>query len=133
MGAAPGDDFELERGERGVAAWPVEPAVGPDGSDRPGQLVLTTRRLSFFRRRGLLGGGRLEKPPQVSWRLEKIREVTGRRYELKIGYGDRIEIPGLAVDGRGFRLNRETPSAPVVETIETARRARRSELGLPLL
>jgi hypothetical protein len=123
----------LGGGERWLGAWPVEAAL-PDGGTGPsGWLVLTSRRTAFYRKLGLFGSGRLEKPPQFSWPLEDVRSVESRRYEMKIGYGDRLVIPGVAVNGQGFRLNRETPSPGVVEALERARKARRSELGLPLL
>ncbi len=93
--------------------------------------MLTSRRVAFFRRAGRFGGGRVEKPPRFLWALEQVRAIEARRYEMKIGYGDRLAIPGLAIDGQGFRLHREMPSAEVLGPLEEARPARRVELGLP--
>ncbi|MGD0250213.1 MAG: hypothetical protein ABSB97_04925 [Thermoplasmata archaeon] len=124
--------LELDRNEHWLRSWLVEPAL-PDGSpDHLGWLVLTSRRAMFFRKSGLFGPGRLEKPARFSWRLEEIRFIVFRRYEMRVGYGDRLEIPGFAINDQGFRLNRETPSRGVVDELEQARRSRRSELRLRL-
>ena len=133
MADGPESQVELEGGEQWLRAWPVEPALPNGSSERPGWFILTSRRAVFFRRVGLFGGGRLEKPPAHAWRLEQVRSLEPRRFEMKVGYGDKVAIPGFAVEGQGFRLNRETPSGGVLEAIDRARRARRSELGLPLL
>jgi hypothetical protein len=133
MAEGPLDQVDLEGGERSLRAWAVEPTRADGSADRPGWLVLTSRRLAFFRRSGLFGPGRLEKPPSYSWRLEAIGSIAPRRFEMKIGYGDRLEIPGISVDGQGFRLNRETPAKAVLDELGNARRSRRSELGLPML
>lgn len=122
---------DLVRGERYLASWPVEPAEGDRTTDRAGWLVLTSQRCRFFHKAGLLGG-RLEKPPRLAWNLEALRSVVPQRFWMKIGYGDRLEMPGLGIDGYGFRLNRDTPSGPVVQAILNARDARRAELGYPL-
>ncbi len=132
MAEGPVEQVDLEGGERVLRLWPVE-TTRPDGSaDRAAWLVLTNHRASCFRRAGLFGPGRLEKPPLFERRLEQVRSVTVERFWMKIGYGDRLEVPGLAIDGHGFRLNRETSSAEVRTEVERARQARRSELGLPL-
>jgi len=122
---------ELERGERFLGSWPAEPAEGDRTTDRAGWLVLTSRHFRFFHKAGFLGG-RLEKPPRLSWNVEELRSVVAQRFWMKIGYGDRLEMPGLGIDGYGFRLNRETPSEPVVRAVREARDARRTELGYPL-
>lgn len=130
MASAPTDQVELETGERIVRAWPVD-ATRPDGADeRPGWLILTDRRLFFFRRVGRWGPGRLERPPEFARRLEEIRSTEPRRFWMKIGYGDRVEIPGLAIDELSLRLNRETRSREVFGEILGARQARRTALGL---
>jgi len=85
-----------------------------------------------LRKAGLLRGSRVERPAAFAWRLEDVRSVSAERFWMKIGYGDRLEMPGLAIDGQGFRLNREVPSRDVVEEILKARRSRRVELNLPL-
>lgn len=48
---------------------------------------------------------------------------------MRIGYGDRIEIPGLAIDELWVRLNREIRDTSVLRTIEEARVARRGSLS----
>lgn len=132
MASEVAEQVDLESGERWLGAWSAEPARADDSSGRVGWLILTSRRVAFFQKRGLLGAGRLERPPLFSWRLELVRSLQPRRYEMKIGYGDRLAIPGISVDDQGFRLSREASSARVLEELLQARRARRSELNLPL-
>jgi len=129
MDGNPSVRVPVEPDERVLRAWPVEPAL-PDGSaDRGGWLVLTTHRVLFYRKPGLFGSGRGPAPALFVRRLEEIGTLTSGRYWMKIGYGDRTEIPGVTIDGQGFRLNRETPSQSVLAAIETARQSRRSALG----
>lgn len=123
--------IDLGRGERVLGHWRVEPAEEDRTTDRGGWLVLTNRRCLFFRKAGLLGG-RLEKPPQLTWFIESVQSVVAQRFWMRIGYGDRMEMPGVGIDGYGFRLPRDTPPGPVVEAILGARNARRTELGFPL-
>lgn len=131
MPAAPSDQVDLEPEERLLQLWPGEPAR-PDGNvDRPGWLVLTDRRLLFFRRVGRWGSGRLERPPLFARRLEEIRSLERRTLWMKIGYGDRVGMEGIAIDGWAVRLGREAPSSEMTEHIHRARRARRAALGLP--
>ena len=121
----------LEPDERLLRSWPVEPSL-PDGSiDRGGYLVLTTHRVIFYRKSGIFGSGRNPSSPVFVRRLEEVRTLAATRYWMKIGYGDCLEIPGVSIDGQGFRLNRETPSHPVLVAIEAARRSRRAGLGAP--
>lgn len=122
---------DLNRGERLLGSWRVELAEGDRASGRSGLLVLTSERCLLYQKAGFLGG-RLEKPPLLAWRLEELRSVVPQRFWMKIGYGDQVEIPGLGIDGYGFRLNRDTPSDPVVEAIRRARDGRRAALHLPL-
>jgi hypothetical protein len=132
MSEPPSDAVDPEGGEKVLKHWTVEP-VRPDlSTDRSGWLILTSHRCLFFRKAGILGGSRVEKPAAFTWRLEAVRSVTPQRFWMKIGYGDRLEMPGLSIDGQGFRLNRETPSGAAVADILRARQSRRVELGLPL-
>jgi hypothetical protein len=118
----------LESGERVLRIWAVEPTL-PDGSaGRSGWLVLTTRRVLFHRKAGWFGSARTESPGQFERRLEEVRSISEEHYWMKIGYGDRLAIPGLSIDGQGFRLNRELPALGVLTELEGARRARKSEL-----
>lgn len=131
MANVPPDPADLEGGERVLRAWRSEP-VRPDGTvDRPGWLVLTDRRLLFYRRSGLLSSGRLEPPPVFSCRLEEVRSAEPQTFWMKIGYGDRVAMPGVSVDGLKVRLNRDDSSQALVAAIGVARTARRTALGLP--
>ena len=131
MPSLPWDRVELEAGEHGLSSWRGEP-VRPGGDvDRPGWLVLTDRRLLFFRQSGLWRSGRLEQPPRFARRLEEIRSVGHQRLWMRIGYGDRFEAEGIAIDGWAVRLDRNTPARVLLEEIDGARRARRTALGLP--
>lgn len=132
MNEPPSDAVELEAGEGILKRWTVQPVRADLSTDRSGWFVLTNHRCLFFPKAGLLGGSRAGKPAVFSWRLEEIRSVSPQRYWMKIGYGDRLEIPGFAVDGQGFRLHRETPSRGVLADILNARQSRRIALGFPL-
>jgi hypothetical protein len=123
--------LELARGERLLGSWPVEPAEGDRTTDRAGWLVLTSQRCLFFRKVGLLGS-RLEQPPRRAWKTEELKVVNPHRFWMRVGYGDRLEMPGIAIDGQGFRLPRDTAPGAVVTALRNARDARRNELGLPL-
>jgi hypothetical protein len=126
------DVVDLEPGERLLNQWTVEPVRGDLSTDRAGRMVLTSHRCLFFPKAGFLAGNRVTKPATFAWRLEEIRSVSPQRYWMRIGYGDRLEIPGFSIEGQGFRLNRETPSRGVLDDILHARQFRRAELGLPL-
>jgi hypothetical protein len=129
----PSAQVDLEPGETLVGLWPVEP-VREDGSTaRTGWLVLSTRRLLFYRAAGVVRSTRLEKPAEFAVRLEEIRALTPAQYSMSIGYGDRVALPGLRVDARGFRLRREANLGEVLPPIERARQLRRAELRLPLV
>ncbi len=122
------DPVDLEPGERTLRHWPAETARADGSSDRAGWLILTNHRVLFFRRSGLFAGGRAERPPAIFRRLEEIRAVAARRFWMSIGYGDRVEVPGLAIDAQTFRLNRESSAEEVRAAVEAARVARISEL-----
>jgi len=132
MSEPPSGTVDLEPGEKLLRHWVVEPVRADGSTDRSGWLILTNHRCLFFRMAGVLGGRRVERPAGIVWRLEEGRSVSAQRFWMKIGYGDRVEMPGLALDGQGFRLNRETSSRAVVEEILKARETRRAEMGLPL-
>ena len=127
MPANPLNQVELESGERTLHGWPVEMVGGHGMKGGQGWLVLTNRRCLFFRQAGLFGGGRLVKPPTFTTKLEQIHSATPRQYSIPMGYGEHLDIPGIEVDGREFKLNRETPSEPVLAEIAAARRARKVE------
>jgi hypothetical protein len=126
------DEVDLEAGEEVLKQWTVEPVRADLSTDRAGRMVLTNHRCLFFPKAGFLGGNRGTRPATFAWRLEEIRSVSPERYWMRIGYGDRLEIPGISIDGQGFRLNRETPSRGVTDDILAARQSRRTELGFPL-
>jgi len=94
-----------ERSPNGVAGW----------------LVLTNQRCLFFRRVGLFGRGRVETPPRFSLRLNELHSVSPRESTMSIGYGDRVSVPGIELNGQRFRLGREIRSAQVVVKISDAR------------
>jgi hypothetical protein len=133
MSERPSDAVDLEGGEKVLKEWTVEPVRTDLSTDRAGWLILTSHRCLFFRKAGILGGGRVEKPAAFAWRLEQVRSVSPQRFWMKIGYGDRLEMPGLSINGQGFRLNRETSSHAAVGDVLKARQSRRVELGLPLV
>lgn len=122
--------LSLARGERLVGSWPVEPAAGDRAVDRPGWLILTSRRCLFYYKAGTLSE-RLEEPPRLQWKIEDVRSVAPQKFWMRIGSGDQVEMPGLGIDGYGFRLPLETSSDPIVAAILQAREARRAELGPP--
>ena len=132
MSGPPADAVAPEGGEKLLKHWTVEPVRADRSTDRAGWLILTSHRCLFFRKAGLLGGSRVERPAAFTWRLEEMRAVTPQRFWMKVGYGDQLEMPGLSIDGQAFRLNRETPSRGAVDEILRARQVRRVELGLPL-
>ena len=119
----PLDQAELARGERSLEHWVAQMIDERSKKSVVGWLLLTTERCLFFRRVGLFGGGRAEKPPAFAIRLGQIRSVSSRDSSMEIGYGDRVSIPGIELDGREFRFQRETDSALVVSMINEARHA----------
>lgn len=130
MSTPPSEPVDLEEGETVLKRWAVEPVRADRSTDRAGRILLTNHRCLFFPKAGFLEGNRGVRPATFAWRLEEIRSVTPQRYWMKIGYGDRLEIPGFSIDGQGFRLNRETPARGILEVILRAREARRRALGL---
>jgi hypothetical protein len=126
------DAVNWEGGERVLKQWTVEPVRADLSVDRAGRMILTSRRCLFVPKAGFFGGDRAARSASFAWRLEEIRAVSPQKYWMRIGYGDRLEIPGFSINGQGFRLNRETPSRGVVGEILKARQSRRTELGLPL-
>lgn len=132
MSEPPWDAIGPEAGEKLLRRWPVEPVRSDHSTDRAGWMVLTSHRCLFFPKVGLFGGSRFARSATFVWRLEEIRSVNLEQYWMTVGYGDRLEIPGFSINGKGFRLNRGTPSRGVLEEILKTREARRAELGLPL-
>ncbi len=127
MPADPMAQVELEPGERLLRGWPAE-SVGKGGAKGSmGWLVVTDRRILFYRQAGVFRGSQVVKPPLLSVRVERIRSVSPRQFSMEIGYGDKVAIPGLEIDGQDFRLNRETPSAEVLQRIAEARRGKSGE------
>lgn len=113
---------ELEPGEVILGRWRAEP-VWPGGRmGRGGWLVLTNKTLRFYLGAGLFRSGQPSGAPLRVWRLQDIRHVISENQSLTIGYGDRIPLPGVVVDGERFRLGREISAPQVVEFIDRARR-----------
>lgn len=122
------EGIELEPGEKLRGRWRVEP-VGPDGSvEGTVWLVLTDRTLRIYPGGGLLSRGRIGKSPTWVRRLEGLGSVDRERYELKIGYGDRVLLEGLSLEGTHLRFPRGLSAVQVRAQVEQARRARREEL-----
>jgi hypothetical protein len=122
----------LGPGERVISSWSAQAVEGGNVSLRRGLLVLTNRRCLFLRRAGLLGGRRFEKDPVFAAALERLRTASPHRFYLRIGYGDRMEIPGINLTGHEFQLDRETPSRSVLLRIADARASRLAELRDPI-
>lgn len=120
----PMTQVELEPGERLLRGWPVESVGERSSKGSSGWLVLTSQRCLFYRQAGVWKGRQLEKPPELAVKLEDLRSVSARQFTMPIGYGDHIAIPGLEIDGHGFKLNREMPSSGVLAEIAEARRVR---------
>ncbi|MGP8075389.1 MAG: hypothetical protein ACLP8Y_01420 [Thermoplasmata archaeon] len=120
---------ELSPGERILRSWPVRTPGAADGRAASGDLFLTNRRLLFIAKAGLLGRSH---PPTSdrSISLEGVGGAAPRRTEMRIGYGDRMILEGVDVDGAVYELGREASSRTMLAEISTARRARRAELGL---
>lgn len=129
MATVPPGSIDLRPGERALGSWPVDRAGAEGDVVETGWLVLTDQRLLYFRRPGRWGSSRPERTPVFERSLEAIRSLEVRRAWMRIGYGDRIEIPGLAIDELWVRLNREIRDTSVLRTIEEARVARRGSLS----
>ncbi|MGD0589066.1 MAG: hypothetical protein ABSA63_09810 [Thermoplasmata archaeon] len=121
---------ELSPGERILRAWPARTPTAAPGHPTSGDLFLTNRRILFMAKGGLFG--RSHPPTSArSMSLEGIGGAAPHRTELRIGYGDRMVLEGIELDGAVFELGREASSRTVLAEIASARRARRKELGLP--
>ncbi len=126
MSEPPWDRILRDRSERVVRHWPAESARADGEADRSGWLILTDRRLLFVRRGGWRARAQDAESPDVTLPLESIRQIEARPFQMRIGYGDRVVIPGIAIDGHAFRLPRETPAEEVRFVLEQAARSRRS-------
>ena len=115
------EHVELTPGERTLDRWAAEMVDERSPKGVAGWLILTTRRCLFFRRVGLFGGGKVETPPRFTVWLNDLRSVSSRESSMSIGYGDRVSIPGIELNGQRFRLGREANSAEVVAKINDAR------------
>jgi hypothetical protein len=111
----------LAPGETERARWAAEQVGAPGTKVVAGWLVLTSSRCLFYRRAGLLGGGRPDGEPVYSVALLDLRSVVPCSFPMAIGYGDRYFLPGVELDGAAFRLGRQAVSADVVSAIDTAR------------
>lgn len=114
----------LTAGEQLRNSWPVEMVSPLRPRGEAGRLFLTSARCLFFRKAGLFGGRRVQDTAAFQVRLEEIRSVSSRPSWMAIGYGDRVSVPGIELNSVEFRLDRETPSEPVVAAIVSAQRDR---------
>jgi hypothetical protein len=119
----------LNPGEQVVHAWPAQAVLAGEASLRRGRLVLTNHRCLFFRRAGVFNGHRLERAPVFATQLEDLASAHPRRFFLRIGYGDRMEVGGVEVSGREFQLDRDTDPLEILAEIAKARTVRLAELG----
>ena len=109
--------------ETTVAEWPAERVLPGATKGTMGVLRLTRDRCYFVPRRARFGRGRATPEDEFSRYLRDVRSVEPRSFSMTIGYGDRVEIPGVAIDGTEFRLGRELSGPSVVAAIAEARRA----------
>jgi hypothetical protein len=121
MAPEPRAEIELAPEEHLLFSWPAELVHDRTAKGGMGQLILTDQRCLFYRRAGLWGGRRLEPNPTFSVALGSIRSITIRMFSMTIGYGDRLPIPGVEIDGTVFRLNRENSAEHVLASIALAR------------
>ena len=119
----------LEPGESVLGTWTAQAAEDDASRERSGCLVLTDRRCLFYPRAGILGGRRLEPTPTFSEPLGPLETVAPNRFWMRIGYGDRVELPGIAVGARRFRLVRGVDPAEVVRAVRSARERARGPDG----
>ncbi len=135
VGATHMDDADripgLAAGERVVHSWPAQILRGDKPSSRQGLLVLTDRRCLFLHRVGFLTGRKFEMDSALAWSLSEIQTAFPKRFSMSIGYGDRMEMNGLEIQGRNFHLDRETSAQSILSEIAKARRNRLTELGTP--
>jgi hypothetical protein len=130
VSAEPREIPGLGPGERVVGSWPAQLVQSGEKVSGRGWLILTNQRCLFFRRAGLFGGQRLEMAPTFTSRLEDLSTGRPRRFFLRIGYGDKMEIGGIEIGSHEFQLDRESAPMRVLWEISNARAARLRELGM---
>ncbi len=108
--------------EATLAEWPAERVLPGATKGTVGVLRLTRDRCYFVPRRSRFGVRRATPEDEFSRSLRDVRSVESRSFSMSIGYGDRVEIPGVAIDGTEFRLGRELSATSVVAAIGEARR-----------
>jgi len=129
MPSDPLHSIPLEPDEVVVRRWAAD-AVELDGAEGPsGWLILTNRRCLFAHREGWLRA-RAALDPSRSVRLEGIRFAGPRRLPMPGGLGERRTVPGIELDGRGYRTGTEAPPVGILAAIAHARALRREALGL---
>ncbi len=122
-------DLALPVGETLLALWPARWVRDEGGTELSGYLVVTSWGCRFHAKAGLLSRRRVSERPDAAWPFESLGSVAADRFWLRIGYGDRVEIPVVRVGRERFRLDREESSARVVLAIESARRGRGRAAG----
>ncbi len=103
-----------------LGSWTAE-LVGPAGTVRTGRLVLTDHECAFVPAPRRLRRARDASDAELRWSLEEVRSFSVRRFFLPIGYGDRVELAGIELNGHQFRLGRETRAQDVLDAIQAAR------------
>ena len=113
--------FDLVGREAVLGGWPADLIEAASGRGTRGWLVLTSDRCLFARTIGRLGGRRLETPARWQAPLATIRRLEIRTFDVRVGYGDLYRVPGVAIDGTAFRLDRESSAEQILERIRSAR------------
>jgi hypothetical protein len=100
---------ELPPGERQLRSWVARCSGGSAGRPISGELVLTNRRLLFVAKAGRFA----RSSPSANDRsvpLEGVGSAAPHRTEMRIGYGDRMILEGIQVDGVRYELGRGVPT-----------------------
>jgi hypothetical protein len=126
-----GEELPLGPDERIVKSWPGQATKPGESTWRRGRLILTDRRCLIFLREGLFNRERLANKPIFVVSLERLDSLGPRQFFLRIGYGDKMEIGGIELNGQEFQLGRESAPLEVVSDIAKARTARLKDLSGP--
>jgi hypothetical protein len=125
----PLQSIPYEPEEHGVRCWAVD-AVELEGVEgTSGWLVLTNQRILFGRREGWFGK-QLSMDRGRAVRLEAMRYAGLRPFLMRVGLAERGNVPGIEIDGRGYRTGREPPPSTILVAIARERVRRREAAGL---
>ena len=125
----PLQSIPLEPDEVIVRRWAAD-AVELDGAEGPsGWFILSNRRCLFARREGWFGA-RTSLDASRSVRLEGIRFAGIRCLPMRVGLGQRGTVPGIELDGRGYRTGTDASPSGILVAIARERVTRREGLHL---